>query len=90
MRESGGLFSSDDEFDSDPEGSKMSKSKFFEGLFPNDPDFEVTGDDSAEGKVQIAYFALVTRISSFGQGREILFDGNKYSNGCTVGCVVSE
>jgi len=48
MKESGGLFSSDDE--SDPDGSKMPKSKFFSGLFPKDPDFEVTG----EGKVQKA------------------------------------
>ena len=56
MKESGGLFSSDD--DSDPDGSKMPKSKFFSGLFPKDPDFEVTGDVSAEGKVQIAHLCL--------------------------------
>ena len=48
MKESGGLFSSDDE--SDPDGSKLPKSKFFSGLFPKDPDFEVTG----KGKVQKA------------------------------------
>lgn len=55
MRESGGLFSSDDE--SDPDGSKMPKSKFFSGLFPEDPDFEVTG----EGKVRIAQYLLCVK-----------------------------
>ena len=55
MRESGGLFSSDDE--SDPDGSKMPKSKFFSCLFPEDPDFEVT----AEGKVRIAQYRLGVR-----------------------------
>ena len=56
MRESGGLFSSDDE--SDPDGSKMPKSKFFSGLFPEDPDFEVT----AEEKVRIAQYRLDVKV----------------------------
>ena len=50
MKESGGLFFSEDE--SDPNGSKMPKSKYSSCLFPNDPDFDVTGERKVQ-KVKV-------------------------------------